>query len=132
MASKVTLDDGQLKQLIISINALHSQVPYWKQFFVTTLPIFLAALLWLTTALLLDWLKTRRECKNLVRERLEKELALLSGVNTAIAFNISTLIHTVMQQILPHYKQSYAAKVKIAKLNLENPYRVSKFHDLMH
>lgn len=104
---------------------------YWKHFVITAVPIFLASLLGLATALLLDCLKTRRELRKGVRERLENELALLSGANTAIAFNIEALTHTVMQQILPHHEQSHAACAAIEALD-GDPSRLKQFDELLH
>ena len=94
----------QFQRLLASIEALSDHAPYWKQFVITALPIFLASVLGFATALLLDRLKTRRENQKVNQERLEKELARPSGASTAMGFNIEVLIHTVFQQILPHYK----------------------------
>ena len=116
MADKLALDDSQLQKLLASVDALADHAPYWKHFLIAALPIFLASLLGLATAWLLEWLKTRRENRKTVRERLEKELTLLSGANTAIAFNISALIHIVMQHVLPHYRRSHAAVARIEEV----------------
>jgi hypothetical protein len=131
MADKVTFDDGQLQKLLASIDALQDHAPFWNHFLNTAVPIFLASLLGLATALLLDWLKTRRESRKSTCERLEKELVQLSGANTAIAFNIEALIHSVMQQILPHHEQSHAACKAIEALN-GDPNRLKKFDDQLH
>jgi len=109
VVDKVVIDDSQFQKLLASVDALADHAPTWRHFLITALPIFLASLLGLATALFLDRLKTRRESKKVIRERLEKELALLSGMNTAIGFNVTTLIHTVKQQILPHYYNSKSA-----------------------
>jgi hypothetical protein len=131
MAEKITIDDGQLQKLLASVDALSDHAPYSRHFLFAALPIFLASLLGLATALFLDWLKTRREHKKTIRERLENELGLLSGVNTAIGFNVTALIHTVMQQILPHYNNSQDACGAITDLQRRsiNP---QQFNDLMH
>jgi hypothetical protein len=131
MADKITMEDSQVQKLIASVDALVDRAPYWQHFLVTALPIFLASLLGLATALLLDWLKNRRERDKTNRERLEKELALMSGANTAIGFNIEALTHIVMQQVLPHHKQSHAVCLAIDALrngvgNLET------FNELLH
>jgi hypothetical protein len=131
MVDKVAIDDSQFQKLLSSIDALADHAPYWKHFLITASPIFLASLLGLATALLLDWLKTRRESRKTVRERLENELALLSGVNTAIGFNVTTLIHTVVQQILPHHEQSQAACAAIEALHAGSIDR-RQFNDLLH
>src|ERR1700733_10270409 len=131
MVDKVAIDDSQFQKLLASIDALADHAPYWKHFLITASPILLASLLGLATALLLDWLKTRRESRKNVRERLENELALLSGVNTAIGFNVTTLIHTVVQQILPHHEQSQAACAAIEALHAGSIDR-RQFNDLLH
>jgi hypothetical protein len=130
MAEKITIDDSQLQKLLASIDALGDQTS-WKHLLVTALPIFLAALLGLGTAWLLDWLKTQRQNKKVVRERLEKEPALLSGTNTAIGFNITTLIHAVMQQILPHYYKSKSGVATIEALHAGS-IDPKQFNDRMH
>jgi hypothetical protein len=117
VVDKITLDDSQFQKLIASVDALADHAPTWQHFLVAALPVFLASLLGFATAYLLDLLKTRRENKKVIRERLEKELALLSGVNTAIGFNVTTLIHTVKQQILPHYYNSKSALGMIEDLH---------------
>lgn len=131
MANTVSVDAGQLQKLLASIDVLKDHAPYWRHLLITAVPIFLASLLGLATALLLDQLKTQRENRKFVRERREKELALLSGVNTAIGFNISALIHTVMQQILPHYEKSHAALKAIKRLG-GGQYRLMQFDERLH
>lgn len=130
MVDKLTIDDVQLQKLLTSIDALGDQTS-WKHLLVTAVPIFLAALLGLGTAWLLDWLKTRRENKKVIRECREKELALLSGVNTAIGSNVTILIHTVMQQILPHYYKSKSALAAIEALR-GGSIDPKQFNHLMH
>jgi hypothetical protein len=90
------------------------------EFFVAAVPIFLAALLGVGVGFFTDWLKTRRENRKLIRERREKELTQLNVVATANAYNIEVLLHTVMQQILPHHEQSHdaAAALRLAKNDL--------------
>jgi hypothetical protein len=64
MADKIAVDDGQLQKLLASIDALADHAPYWRHFLITAVPIFLASLLGLATALLLDRLKNQaRESK---------------------------------------------------------------------
>jgi hypothetical protein len=67
MTDKVSINDGQLQKLLSSIDALGD--PYWKHFLTAALPIFLASLLGLAAAWLLESLKTRRENRRTVRER---------------------------------------------------------------
>jgi len=106
----------QFQRLLAAIEALRDHAPYWKQFVIAALPIFLASVLGFATALVLDWLKTRRENRKAIRERLEKELARLNGASTAMGFNIEALTHMVFQQILPHYRASYEAMSAINKI----------------
>jgi hypothetical protein len=108
------INDAQFQKIVAAIDALYDHTPYWRHFLVTAVPIFLASLLGLGTALFLDLLKTRRESRKLIRERREKELAQLSSVVTAIGFNVESLIHTVMQQVLPHHEQSHAAVAAVS------------------
>jgi hypothetical protein len=131
MADKVPLDDAQFQKLLASVDALADHAPTWRHFLITALPIFLASLLGFATAYLLDWLKMRRENKKVIRERLENELALLSRTNTAIGFNVTTLIHTVMQQILPHYQKSQEACGAITNLQRRS-IDPRQFNDQMH
>lgn len=121
------LTDAQLQKIIAAINNLSDRSPFWKP----AIPIFLAALLAFVFALLLDGLKTRRENRKVARERSEKELSLLSGANTAIAFNIEALIHTTMQQIMPHYHQSHAALAMIEQVKAD-PTKLPLFDKLLH
>jgi hypothetical protein len=117
VADKIALDDSQIQRILAAIDALADHSPNWKHLLLTAVPVFLASLLGFGTAYLLDWLKTRRENRKTVRERLEKELEQLSGVNTAIAFNVTVLIHTVEQSIFPHYEKSHAAQAAMSALN---------------
>jgi hypothetical protein len=43
------------------------------------------------------------------RERQGKELKQLNTISTAMGYNIESLLHIVMQQILPHREHSHAA-----------------------
>jgi hypothetical protein len=131
MVDKVAIDDSQLQRLISSVDALADHAPIWQHFLVAALPIFLASLLGFATAYLLDWLKTRRENRKVARERLEKELTLLSGVNTLIGSNVTFLIHTVMQQILPHYYKSKSGFEAIEALHAGS-IDPKQFNHLMH
>jgi hypothetical protein len=124
MKGNITLDNTQLQIILNYINTLKDHTPYWKTFIASATPVLLSSLLGIGTgigtALYLEHLKTKRESDKIRRERREKELALLSGTNTAIAFNIEALIHTTMQEILPHYEQSRAACLAIDELGSDN------------
>ena len=131
MSDRITIDPVQFQKLIATIDALAVPAPYWKHFFIAAVPIFLASLLGLSTAMLLDWLKTRREKRTSDRERLEHELSLLSGANTAIAFNIESLVHTVLQQILPHHQASQAACAALEAVQTD-PRHAALFYERLH
>jgi len=131
MTDKVAVDEAQLQKVVAAIDRLADHSPYWKHFLIASVPIFLASMLGLLTAWLLDAYKTRREERRTLRERLEKELSLLSGVNTAIAFNIGALIHTAKQQILPHHEQSHAALFAVEALH-GDPRRLKEFDERLH
>jgi hypothetical protein len=125
------INNAQFQKILAAIDALYDHTPYWMHLLVTAFPIFLASLLGFVTALFLDWLKTRRDSQKLTRERREKELAQLSGVTTAIGFNIEALIHTVMQQVLPHRDQSYAAIAAIQSVR-NKEMEMQQFYELLH
>jgi hypothetical protein len=84
-----------------------------EHFLVAAAPVFFGAVLGLAFGFFTDWLKTRREKRKLDREREEKELSQLNTISSAMWFNIEELLHIVMQQILPHRYQSYAAAVAL-------------------
>lgn len=107
MADQPLIDDAQLQNLLSALGKLGSHTSHWD--YTTAIPTFLGALLGFGAAMLADWLKTRRERKTRIRERREKELAQLSGTNTMLAFNVETLVHTAMQQIIPHFEASHTA-----------------------
>ena len=83
------------------------------QFFVTAIPVFLAAVFAFATAFFMDWLKTRRENHKASRERQEKELTQLNVAATSTGYNIEALLHIVMQFILPHHEQSHTALARL-------------------
>ena len=121
------LTDAQLQKIIAAIDDLKDHAPGWKP----GIPIFIAALLSFLFALFLDYLKTRRELRKAKRERVEKELSALNGASTAVAFNIEALIHTTMQQIMPHYHQSNAAVAIISEARAD-PTKIPLLDTLLH
>ena len=78
-------------------------------------PVFLGAVLGLAFGFFTDWLKTSREKRKLDREREAKELSQLNTISSAMWFNIEEILHLVMQHILPHRKQSYAAAAALQR-----------------
>jgi len=53
-----------------------------------------------------DFLKTRREKRKEERARREKELSQIAATFATLVFNLESTIHTVMQQVMPHYVAS--------------------------
>jgi hypothetical protein len=131
MADPLLIDHAQLQTIISTIASLRDGSPYWQRFLVSAAPVFFGAVLGLAFGFFTDWRKTRRENLKLSRERQEGELAKLSGVMTALGFNIEALIHTAMQQILPHHKQSHAA-VGAALAVRSNIMQIQEFDELLH
>jgi hypothetical protein len=123
--------DEQLQEVLATISHLRDGTSFWQHFLVSAGPVFFGAVLGLAFGFGTDWLKTRRENRKLSRERQENELAKLSGVMTALGFNVESLIHTVMQQVLPHHKQSHAAVVAMSAVR-NNTMDVQQFHRLLH
>jgi hypothetical protein len=103
------IDEVQFQKLLEAINNLKDHDTYAERFLVAAAPVFFGAVLGLAFGFFTDWLKTRREKRKSDREREEKELSQLNIISTAMWFNIEEMLHVVMQQILPHREQSYAA-----------------------
>ena len=120
MADHALIDDAQLQQILTAVRNIGSNNHHWN--YTTAIPTFLAALLAFVVAILLDWLRTKSERKTKVRERREQELAKLSSTNTILTFNVETLIHTAMQQILPHYEASQLAlnEIQAARKSIQD------------
>jgi hypothetical protein len=55
----------------------------------------------------------------------------LNGVASAMGYNMEALLHTVMQQILPHREQSHAALAAV-RASGKNAMQLSAFIELMH
>jgi hypothetical protein len=131
MTGSVSFDDAQLQRILAAIDGSKDGVLSWQRFLALAAPVFLGAILGFAFAFLMDWLKTRRENRKLTRERRETELARLSGVMTALGFNIETLTHTALQQVLPHHKQSHAAVAAVLAVR-NGTMAVRQFEDLLH
>jgi hypothetical protein len=131
MTDPVSIDPAQLQKVLTAIDGLKDSTSFGQHFLIAAAPVFFGAMLGLAFGFATDWLKTRRERQKLSRERQEKELAQLSEVTTALGFNIESLIHTVMQQVLPHYKQSHAALVATQAVR-NNAMRLQQFDELLH
>jgi len=102
------------------VKALGDHSSFRSHFFSQATPVFLGSLLGIGSALLLDWLRTRRETRKALADRQEedaadllerqtRELAQLNLVSTAMGFNLENLQHIAMQQVLPHFRDSHAA-----------------------
>jgi hypothetical protein len=131
MVDLISFDDAQLQKILSTVGGLKDGALSWQRFLLLAAPVFLGAILGFAFAFLMDWLRTRRENRKIIRERQEKELAQLSGVMIALGFNIEALIHTVMQQILPHYKQSHAAAAAVLAARI-NKITIQQFAALLH
>jgi hypothetical protein len=131
MTGSVSFDDAQLQKILAAIDRSKDGVLSWQRFLALAAPVFLGAILGFAFAFLMDWLKTRRENRKLMRERRERELAELSGVMTAIGFDIEALTHTAMQQVLPHHKQSHAAVAAVLAVQ-SGTMTIQQFDALLH
>ena len=131
MTNYILIDEGQFLEVLSALARLKDTTSFWERFLVSAAPVFFGAVLGLAFGFSTDWLKTRRENRKIIRERQESELAQLSGVMTAIGFNIETLIHTVVQQILPHHRESHAALSAIMAVE-KGEMTIQKFDELLH
>lgn len=130
MTDLISMDEAQLQKLLSAIQNLKENTSFFQHFLVAAAPVFFGAILGLAFGFATDWVRTRREKRNVSRERREKELAQISIMMTAIGFNIETLLHTVMQQILPHLEKSYAASSAIEAVGKAVSRR--QFEELLH
>jgi hypothetical protein len=71
--------------------------------------VFLSALLAMIVGILLDLFKRHRDAVKAMLEKQRREVQQINGVIAGIGFNVETLLHLVMQNILPHHRQSHAA-----------------------
>lgn len=131
MTVPVSIDPAQFQKVLATIGGLKDRTSLSQHFLVAAAPVFFGALLGLAFGFITDWHKTRREHRKLSRERREKELSQLSIVMTALGFNIESLVHTVMQQVLPHHKQSHAALAAIRAV-MKREMELKKFNELLH
>jgi hypothetical protein len=114
------IDEVQFQKLLEAIDKLKDHDTYLERFLVAAAPVFFGAVLGLAFGFFTDWLKTRRERRKLDREKQEKELSQLNIIATAMWYNIEELLHIIMQQILPHREQSYAASAALQQLIHDN------------
>jgi hypothetical protein len=113
------IDEVQFQKLLEAIEKLKDHDSYIERFLVAAAPVFFGAVLGLAFGFFTDWLKTRREKRKSDRERQEKELSQLNIITSAIWFNIEEMLHIVIQQVLPHRKQSYAAATALRHATLD-------------
>ena len=78
--------------------------------------VFLAAFLGMCTGVVLEFFKNWRADVKTSRQKLQREVQQINGVIAGIGFNIETLLHLVMQNILPHHRQSHAAYKALCEL----------------
>jgi hypothetical protein len=131
MTHYILIDEEQLPKVLTAIDRLKDDTSVWQHLLVSAAPVFFGAILGLAFGFGTDWLKTRREHQKLSRERQEVELAKLSSVMTILGFNVESLLHTVMQQVLPHYKQSHAAIAAVSAVK-NNTMDMQQFDGLLH
>ena len=108
-----SIDNAQWERLLDAVKSLVDHQSYWGHFLTQAAPVFLGSLLGIGSALFLDWLKTRREASKALKDGRKQELAQLNLVSTAMGFNLENLQHIAMQQVLPHFHQSYAANLEV-------------------
>ncbi len=106
----VIISASQWHELVTTVSGPGDHQVLWLRIITSAAPTFLAFVLGLISAFFLDWQKTRREDRKAIREREEKELSQLNVVSTAMAFNTESLQHLAMLQVLPHHRDSHAAK----------------------
>ena len=80
MTGSVSFDDAQLQKILAAIDGLKAGALSWQRFLALAAPVFLCAILGSTFAFFMDWLKTRRDSRKLIRERQETELAQLTRI----------------------------------------------------
>jgi hypothetical protein len=131
MTHYLLIDEDQLQEILTALARLKDSTSTSQHLLVSAAPVFFGAVLGLAFGFFTDWLKTRRENRKLSRERQENELAKLSGVMTALGFNVESLIHTVMQQVLPHHRQSHAAIAAISAVR-NHTMDIQQFDRLLH
>jgi hypothetical protein len=102
-------------------------VAQWVQ----VVSVFLSALLAMIVGILLDLFKRHRDSVKATREKLEHEVQQINGIISGIGFNISTLSHIVMQNILPHYNHSHAAYKALHNVNGDGE-RIKQFAISLH
>jgi len=119
----VSINDAQWQEILTTIAKLSDHAPFWVRIVSIAAPTFLAFILGLASALFLDHLKSRRESRKLLHERDTKELTQLNIVSTAMAFNLETLIHFVMDQIIPHYRDSHSAEDSVISVRTIEQFR---------
>jgi hypothetical protein len=97
----------------------------------TAFPVVLGAVLAVATGFFSDWRKTHRDDRKALRDRQERELRQINAVSTAMGFNIESLLHIVMQQILPHREHSHAA-LEALDITGGDEEKVRVFFETMH
>ncbi len=131
MTASTLMDDAQLRQIVAAIRGLKDGGSLWRHFLISAAPVFFGAVLGLAFGFFADWLKTRRENRKISRAKREEELAQLNGIMTALGFNVESLTHTVMQQVMPHYDQSHAAIDAIQAVR-DGKMTLQQFDELLH
>lgn len=106
MPEPVTVTSAQLDAILSTIARVATHPNGWDWH--NGIPTAIGAFLGFGAVQLQERLRTGREKRKEVRKRREDELAQLGATIAALLFNLESVIHTVMQQVLPHYKASRA------------------------
>jgi hypothetical protein len=93
--------------------------------------VFLSALLAMIVGILLDLFKRHRDDMKAAQEEQYREVQQINGVIASIGFNVETLLHLVMQNILPHQRQSHAAYNALLSLRGDDE-RIKRFAISLH
>jgi hypothetical protein len=101
----LAFNDTQLQAILATIKALKNEGIHWEQ----VISIFLSALSGMGVGILLELYKSSRERAKTTRERLEREVKQINTVIVGIGYNIDTLTHGALQNIIPHHQQSHEA-----------------------
>jgi hypothetical protein len=104
------------------------KAPQWLQI----ISVFLAAFLGMCTGIALELFKNWRVNVKASHEKQTRELQQINGVIAGIGFNIETLLHLVMQNILPHYRQSHAAYKALHALPRDDGENIARFAISLH
>jgi hypothetical protein len=122
MTDTVSFSDAQLQKILSVLETAKSGGIHWEQ----VIPVFLSAALGMSVGIGLEYFKASRERKKASSEQAKRELNQINLGTIGLAYNIETLIHLSMQNLLPHFYQSAAALQALYETNRE-PSKVTVF-----